>query len=64
MISNIGRQVAKYESKGFSREWAEINPLMENAAFTICRDFPEAFVLLGGATLVLYHDSMKGKGCL
>jgi len=32
---------------------------MEAAAFAIFRDFPDAFVLFGGATLVLYHDSVR-----
>lgn len=30
-----------------------------NAALTIFRDFPDAFVLFGGATLVLYHESVR-----
>jgi hypothetical protein len=32
---------------------------MEAAAIAIFKDFPEAFVLFGGATLVLYHDSVR-----
>jgi hypothetical protein len=56
---DLAKQIAKYETKGFNRERAEINTLMENAAFTIFRDFPDAFVLFGGATLVLYHDSVR-----
>src|ERR1039458_7692602 len=56
---DIAKHIAKYESKGFSRERAEVNTLMENAAFTIFRDFPDAFLLFGGATLVLYHDSVR-----
>jgi len=56
---NIARQIAKYEDKGFTRERAEVNALMEHAAVTIFSDFPEAFVLFGGATLVLYHDSVR-----
>jgi hypothetical protein len=56
---DIGKQTAKYENKGFNRERAEVNVLMENAAFTIFRDFPNAFLLFGGATLVLYHESVR-----
>jgi hypothetical protein len=56
---NIARQIAKYEGKGFSREKAEINSLMENAIFAIFRDFPDAFLLFGGATLVLFHESVR-----
>jgi len=56
---DIARRIAKYEDKGFTRERAEINALMESAAFTIFRDFPDAFVLFGGATMVLYHNSVR-----
>jgi len=56
---NIARQTAKYEEKGFSREKAEINALMENAVLAIFRDFPDAFLLFGGATLVLFHESVR-----
>src|SRR5215469_599478 len=56
---NIAKRLAIYEDKGFSRERAEINVLMEAGAGAIFRDFPEAFVLFGGATLVLYHDSVR-----
>jgi predicted nucleotidyltransferase component of viral defense system len=55
----IAKQVAKYEEKGFNRERAEINALMENAVFAIFRDFPDAFLLFGGATLVLFHESVR-----
>ena len=55
----IASRIAKYEGKGFTRERAEINVLMEAAAFAIFKDFPDAFVLFGGATLVLYHGSVR-----
>jgi hypothetical protein len=55
----IARQLAKYEEKGFTAERAQINVLMEGAAIAIFRDFPEDFVLFGGATLVLYHGSVR-----
>jgi hypothetical protein len=56
---DIARQIAKYQDKGFARDRAEINTLMEHAAITIFSDFPDAFVLFGGATLVLFHDSLR-----
>jgi hypothetical protein len=56
---DIARRIAKYEDRGFTRERAEINVLMEHAAFTIFKNFPEAFVLFGGASMVLYHDSVR-----
>jgi hypothetical protein len=55
LIVEIAKQIAKYEA----REQAEVNTLMEHAAVTIFRDFPDAFVLFGGATLVLYHESVR-----
>ena len=59
---DIAGRIAKYEDRGFTRERAEVNVLMEVAAFAIFRDFPDAFVLFGGATLVLYHDSRATFG--
>jgi hypothetical protein len=53
------RRTLKYEEKGFSREKAEINALMENSMFAIFRDFPDAFLLFGGATLGLFHESVR-----
>jgi hypothetical protein len=43
---DIASRIAKYQEKGFNRERAEINVLMEAAAFAIFKDFPEAFVFL------------------
>jgi hypothetical protein len=56
---NIARRTLKYEEKGFSREKVEINALMENSMFAIFRDFPDAFLLFGGATLGLFHESVR-----
>jgi Nucleotidyl transferase AbiEii toxin, Type IV TA system len=56
---DVSKHVAKYEDQGFTRERAEVNALMENAALVIFREFPDAFVLFGGATLVLYHGSAR-----
>ena len=56
---DIASRVAKYEERGFTPERAQVNVLMEAAAFAIFRDFPEAFVLFGGASLVLFHESMR-----
>jgi hypothetical protein len=56
---DISSRIVGYEEKGFTRERAEINVLMEAAALAIFKDFPDAFVLFGGAPLVLYHDSVR-----
>jgi hypothetical protein len=56
---NIAQQIDRYEKKGFSREQAEINTIIENAILAIFKDFPDAFLLFGGATLVLFHESVR-----
>lgn len=56
---DIASRIAKYQDRGFTQDRAEINVLMEVAAFSIFKDFPDAFVLFGGATLVLYQDSVR-----
>jgi hypothetical protein len=56
---NIAQQVARYEEKGFTRDQAQVNVLMEHTAITIFRDFPDAFLLFGGATLVLFYDCVR-----
>ena len=43
----IAKLVAKYEGKGFGTVFANF------------RDFPDAFLLFGGATLVLFHESLR-----
>jgi len=59
LITDISAELARYEAKGFSRNLAEVNVAMELAAFGIFRDFPDAFLIVGGACLVLYHDSLR-----
>lgn len=59
LITDVSAELARYEAKGFSRNRAEINVAMELAAFGIFRDFPDAFLIVGGACLVLYHDSLR-----
>jgi len=56
---DIAREIAKFEERGFTRERAEVNTLMEQALVSIFRDFPGAYVLIGGASLVLYHASAR-----
>jgi hypothetical protein len=56
---DIAREIAKFEERGFTRERAEVNALMEQALVSIFKDFPDAYVLIGGASLVLYHESAR-----
>lgn len=56
---NLAGQIAVYRERGFTGEQAEIIALMRVAAAVLFRDFPESFLLLGGATLLLFHDSVR-----
>jgi hypothetical protein len=56
---NIEERLAKYLERDFSLEQAQILVLMEEAAIAIFAAFPEHFVLFGGATLVLFHNSPR-----
>jgi hypothetical protein len=49
LAMEIAREIAKFEERGFTRERAEVNALMEQALVSIFKDFPDAYVLIGGA---------------
>ncbi len=52
-------QLEEYQGRGFGKEQAQTIVLMRAAAIALFRDFPEHFVLFGGATLVLFHNSVR-----
>jgi hypothetical protein len=56
---NIEERVAKYLGRDFSVEQAQTLVLMEEAAIALFSALPEHFVLFGGATLVLFHNSPR-----
>jgi hypothetical protein len=56
---NFAAQIAAYTDKGFSGEQAEVIALMRVASGVLFRGFPESFLLFGGATLLLFHDSLR-----
>jgi hypothetical protein len=56
---NLAAQIAAYKEKGFTGEQAEVIVLMRVASGVLFRDFPESFLLYGGATLLLFHDSVR-----
>jgi hypothetical protein len=56
---NLAAQIAAYKERGFNDEQAEVITMMRVAAGVLFRDFPDAFLLFGGATLVLFHDSVR-----
>jgi hypothetical protein len=55
----IGERVERYLQRGFDREQAEILVLIEESAIALFSRLPEHFVLFGGATLVLFHNSPR-----
>jgi Nucleotidyl transferase AbiEii toxin, Type IV TA system len=56
---NLEERLGKYSKRDFSLEQAQILVLMEEAAIALFAAFPEHFVLFGGATLVLFHNSPR-----
>src|SRR6202140_5070 len=56
---NLAAQIAAYRERGFTGEQAEVITMMRVAAGVLFRDFPDSFLLFGGATLVLFHDSVR-----
>jgi hypothetical protein len=55
----LEERVDHYVGRGFEREQAEVLVLMEESAIALFSVFPEHFVLFGGATLVLFHNSPR-----
>jgi hypothetical protein len=56
---NLAAQIAAYKERGFDDEQAKVITMMRVAAGVLFRDFPDSFLLFGGATLVLFHDSVR-----
>lgn len=61
---NLAERVAKYEERGFDRDTASINVLLEEALQVLFVKFPQAFVFFGGASLVLFYGSSRHSGDL
>lgn len=56
---NLAAQIAAYRQRGFTGEQAEVITMMRVAAGVLFRDFPDSFLLFGGATLLLFYDSVR-----
>ncbi len=56
---NLAAQIAAYRDRGFTGEQAEVITMMRLAAGVLFQDFPDSFLLFGGATLLLFHDSVR-----
>lgn len=61
---NIAQRLAKYEERGFGREVAAVNVLLEEALRVLFAAFPDTFVFFGGASLVLFYGSPRHSGDL
>jgi len=56
---NIAAQIVEFEKRGFSREQSETILLLSETAKTLFADFPDHFLMFGGATLVFFHQSVR-----
>lgn len=56
---NIQERVEKYQRQGFQKAEAEILVLIEEAAIGLFSAFHNHFIMIGGATFVLFHDSPR-----
>jgi len=56
---NMQSRVERYLKRGFQQLEAEILVLIEESASGLFTAFPERFILFGGATLVLFHESPR-----
>jgi hypothetical protein len=56
---NFAGQIADLNEKGFNGEQARTIMFMKQAAVALFQDFPNAFVLFGGATLVFFYNSVR-----
>jgi nucleotidyltransferase AbiEii toxin of type IV toxin-antitoxin system len=61
---SLGAQIATLRERGFTAEQAEVITLMTVTAGVLFQDFPNSFVLFGGATLLLFHQSLRHSGDL
>lgn len=61
---NIADRLAKYEERGFVRDTASVNVLLEEALQILFSTFPGTFVFFGGASLVLFYGSPRHSGDL
>lgn len=55
----LQERVARYLDRNLQKDQAEILVLMEEAAIALFSALPDHFVLFGGATLVLFHESPR-----
>jgi hypothetical protein len=59
MKMTLEERIEHYVGRGFEDEPAEVLVLMEESEIALFSAFAEQFVLFGGATLVLFHNSPR-----
>jgi hypothetical protein len=56
---NLAAQLEMLRDRGFDDEGARIVVLIREGAILLFEAFPDAFLLYGGANLILFHDSLR-----
>jgi len=56
---NLAEQLETLRGKSFSEGQALVIALIREAATVVFRQWPESFILYGGANLVLFQDSVR-----
>lgn len=59
LYMNLAEYVQALVTKGFTEERAEIIALMREAAVALFDAFPDTFLLIGGASLILFEESTR-----
>jgi len=55
----LAEQLEALQRKGFSAKQARVIVLIREGATILFRQWPESFILYGGANLVLFHESVR-----
>jgi len=55
----ISDRIRRYIARGFHRDSAAVNVLIEETLLTLFKRFPETFIFFGGASLVLFYGSQR-----
>ena len=56
---NLGEQLELLRQRGFDTERAQVIVLMREAAIVLFGAFPDLFLMYGGASLILFHGSLR-----
>ena len=56
---NLAERIESFKRRGFSEERAIVIVLMREAAIILFNAFPNSLVLIGGANLILFHESVR-----